>query len=84
VVRVGNLSDFKVCQGVDVRLRTLCFIHEIWGASLKTPWPKHSLGKKDQVRKKSTLKVTSIRYNSILTEVKFEMGHIPCVGYLFA
>jgi len=37
----------EACQGVDVRLRTLYFIHEIWGASLKTPWPKPSLGKKD-------------------------------------
>jgi len=30
------------------------------GASLKAPWPKPSLGKKDQVRKKSTPGVTSI------------------------
>ena len=53
-------------RGVDVRLITLCFIHEIWGASLKTLWPKPSLGKKDQVRKKSTPRVTSIQYSICL------------------
>jgi len=40
------------------------FIHEILGASLKPPRPKPSLGKKDQVRKKSTPKVTSVWYKT--------------------
>jgi len=34
------------------------------GASLKPPWPKPSLGKKDQVRKKSTPRVTSVLLNA--------------------
>jgi len=38
VVRVGNLKRCEVeLQGVDVRLTTLCFIHAVRGASLKTP-----------------------------------------------
>ena len=40
------------------------FIHEIWGASLKPPGPKPSLGKKDQVREKSTPKVRSVWYKT--------------------
>jgi len=42
------------------------FIHEIWDGSLKPPWPKPSLGKKDQMRKKSTPRVTSIWYKACL------------------
>jgi len=66
VVRVGNLkrvrSKLKSSRGVKNPL----FIHEIWGASIKPPWPKPSLGKKDQVREKSTPKVTSIWYKACL------------------
>jgi len=40
------------------------------GASLKPPWPKTSLGKKDQVRKKSTPGVTSIVLITIYIQLK--------------
>jgi len=53
------------------------------GASLKPPLPKPSLGKKDQVRKKSTPGVTSIDYNTHSAEVELEVGYFPCVGDLF-
>ena len=66
VVRVENLkrvgSKVRSSRGV----KNLLFIHEIWGGSLKPPWPKPSLGKKDQVREKSTPRVISIRYKACL------------------
>jgi len=40
------------------------------GASLKPLWPKPSLGKKNQVRKKSTPKVTSIGSITIHIQLK--------------
>jgi len=40
------------------------------GASLKPPWPKPFLGKKDQVRKKGTPRVTGIGSITIHIQLK--------------
>jgi len=47
------------------------------GASLKPPWPEPSLGKKDQVRKKSTPGVTSIGSITIHIQLKLNLRWDP-------
>jgi len=60
------------------------FIHEIWGASLKPPWPKPSLGKKKPGEgKECTQGYKYVLQYMSLTKVKLEMGQIPCIGYFF-
>jgi len=47
VVRVGNLKRVRSKVRSSREVKNPLFIHEIWGASLKPPWPKPSLEKKD-------------------------------------
>ena len=47
VVRVGNLKRVRSKVRSSRGVKNPLFIHEIWGASLKPPWPKPSLEKKD-------------------------------------
>jgi len=69
-VKVGNLNE---CKGKYMENRIVgnpSFYLLNRGVSLKPPWPKPSLGKKDQVRKKSTLGVTSIGSITIHIQLK--------------
>jgi len=53
-------------------------------ASLKPPWPKPSLGKKDQVRKEYTQGYKYwFDYNTHSAEIELEVGYIPSVGNFF-
>jgi len=69
-VRVGNLneSNEKHIESHIVGIPSFYLLNR--GASLKPPWPKPSLGKKDQVRKKSTPGVTSIGSITIYIQLK--------------
>jgi len=62
VVSVGNLNELSTSlRHIEShKVGNPSFYLSKGGASLKPPWPKPSLGKKDQVRKKSTPGVTSI------------------------
>jgi len=66
VVRVRNLKRVRSKVMSSRGVKNPLFIHEIWGVSLKPPWLKPSLGLKDQVREKSTPRVTSIQYKACL------------------
>jgi len=68
VVRVGNLNELNISKVV--KYGTTRFIYSNGGASLKPPWPKPSLGIKDQVRKKSTPVVTSMDAFTIHVQLK--------------
>ena len=71
MVRVGNLNEYErkyVEKSYIVENPSFYLLNR--GASLKPPWPKPSLGKKDQVRKKSTPGLTSIGSIIIYIQLK--------------